>query len=75
MKENRYNEIFSKNLMYFLNQQNKKQSDLCKDLKIPKSTVSSWCRGTRLPKLETIFELGNYLNLSDATVLIKERVE
>ena len=39
--------IFSKNLNYYMSKNNKTQTDIIEDLGINKSTISTWCNGTK----------------------------
>ena len=67
MKDKNYKSIFSKNLNYWMQVRGKTQSDIINDLDINKSAISSWCNATRIPKINTISILADYLhiNLSD----------
>lgn len=70
-----YNAIFSNNLLYMLSKNKKKQIDLSKDLKIPKSTVSSWCCGRRIPKFKTLAIIADYLNIDNPIILLDENLK
>ncbi len=72
MYQKNYNDIFAKNLVYILLKNGKKQIDLSRDLKIPKSTVSSWCSGKRLPKLDKLPYIASYLNIDNPIILLDE---
>lgn len=72
MYKKNYNDIFSKNLTFVLLEKGKKQIDLSRDLKIPKSTVSSWCSGKRLPNLNKICYIAKYLNIDNPISLLDE---
>ena len=72
MTKKNYNSIFSKNLKYILLKNGKKQIDLSKDLKIPKSTISSWCCGKRMPKLDKLSYIADYLNIENPMILLDE---
>lgn len=56
-------EIFSKNLKTYLHLRNKKQADLCKYLKVSSATVSDWCNEKKMPKMERIGEIADWLNI------------
>lgn len=56
--------IFSNNLNKFMKLRNVDQSDIIADLNINKSAISSWCVGTRLPRMSKIQMLANYLNIN-----------
>lgn len=72
MNKKNYNNIFSKNLEYVLYKTGKRQIDLSKDLNIPKATVSSWCCGTRFPKIKTLCAIASYLNIDNPFMLLDE---
>ncbi len=57
-------EIFSKNLNRYMYINGKEQVDLIKDLGFNKSTVSTWCRGVKIPRMGTIQVLANYFNIN-----------
>lgn len=53
---------FAEMLKYYLMMNNKTQSDLVNDLGFDKSTVSNWCAGLRVPKVDVIIDIANYLH-------------
>ena len=55
---------FAEMLRYYLVINNKTQKDLVKDLGYDKSTVSSWCSGNRVPKIDVIIDIAKYLNVN-----------
>lgn len=62
--DNKYKKIFSENLNYYMNLKGKNQADIIHDLDINKSAISSWCNGTRLPRMNKIELLAHYLNIN-----------
>ena len=70
---------FSKALNYYLNLRGKNQQDLINDLKFSSSTVSQWCNGLSIPRMNRINTLANYLGvdkgdlLKDPEVFSKEK--
>ena len=42
----------------------KTQKDLVDDLGFDKSTVSSWCSGNRVPKIDVIIDIAKYLHVN-----------
>lgn len=69
MSENEYKLIFSKNLKHYLQINNKTQNDLVNDLGLSSSTVSNWCTGLKLPRMNKIEMLANYFNISKSDLL------
>ena len=54
MSEETYKKIFYKNLNSYMKKNGKTQSDLVIDLGFNKSAVSTWCNGTRLPRMDKV---------------------
>lgn len=69
MSENEYKKIFSKNLRYYMNQYNKKQSDLINDLGFSSSTISNWCTGEKLPRMDKVQILADYFHINKSDLL------
>lgn len=69
MLDDKYKKIFSKNLNYYMNLRGKTQTDIINDLDINKSAISSWCNGTRLPRINKVELLANYLNINVSDLL------
>ena len=63
MGKTEYSIIFSRNLKFYMLNNQKTQADLSKDLKISRATISSWCNGTRVPRPEKVDMLCNYFNI------------
>ena len=74
MSDDKYKQIFSQNLRYYMSLNNKEQIDLINDLGFNKSAVSTWCNGTRLPRMDKVNMLAEYFNINRSD-LIEERVQ
>lgn len=61
---------FAEMLKYYLMMNNKTQSDLVNDLGYDKSTVSNWCAGLRVPKVDVIIDIANYLHVNVGDLII-----
>lgn len=55
---------FAEMLKYYLMLNNKTQKDIVDDLGFDKSTVSSWCSGNRIPKIDVIIDIAQYLHVN-----------
>lgn len=62
---------FAKLLKYYLNLNGKTQSDMVNALGYDKSTVSGWCSGARVPKLDTIIDIANYLHVEPGDLIVE----
>lgn len=72
MPEETYKRIFSKNLNYYMELNGKSQSDLVNDLGFNKSAVSTWCNGSRLPRMDKVETLAQYFRINRSD-LIEEK--
>lgn len=77
MSEDQYKKIFSSNLKRYMELNGKSQIDLINDLGFNKSAVSTWCNGTRLPRMDKVDALAKYfrINRSDLIEEPKEEVD
>ncbi len=66
---------FAEMLKYYLMMNNKTQSDLVNDLGYDKSTVSNWCAGLRVPKVDVIIDIANYLHVNVGDLIEDNRNE
>ncbi len=69
MSENDYRKIFVKKLNYYMSLNNKTQADLIKDLGYSSSTISNWCTGLKLPRMDKIETLANYFRINKSDLL------
>lgn len=60
---------FAQLLKHYLSLNGKTQRDLASALKFDKSTVSSWCSGTRVPKIDVIIDIANYLHVTPGDLI------
>lgn len=75
MSDEEYRKIFVKKLNYYMNLNNKKQIDLMNDLGLSSATVSSWCTGTKLPRMGKIQMLADYLGVEKSDLLEEKKEE
>lgn len=69
MEESIYKKIFSENLRYYMSINDKSQIDLINDLKLNRSAVSTWCNGTRLPRMDKVDLLAKYFGITQSDLL------
>lgn len=74
MSDEIYKKIFSKNLNHYMEINEKNQSDIINDLGFNKSAVSTWCNGTRLPRMDKVDALAKYFGISRSD-LIEDKSE
>lgn len=69
MSEEDYKKVFAKNLKFFMDQNGKSQMDLVNDLHLSQSTVSNWCTGLKLPRMNKIQMLADYFGIEKSDLL------
>lgn len=61
--------VFSENLNRLMTRRNKSISDVSADLSIPYTTVVSWARGEKYPRMDKVQALADYFNVSKAELI------
>ena len=74
MSDEREKRIFANNLNKYMEQNGKTQNDLIIDLGVNKSTISTWCAGTKMPRMGTIQTLADYFGIRKSD-LIEDKSE
>lgn len=75
MPEEIYKKIFSKNLNYYMHITGKNQTDIVNDLGFNKSAVSTWCNGTRLPRMDKVEALAKYFGINRSDLIEEKKKE
>ena len=65
------NRTFAKALNYYLSLKGKTQQDLINDLNFSSSTVSQWCSGKNIPRMDRMKDIATYLGI-DRTDLLRD---
>lgn len=53
----------SKRLRFLLSEKGMKQIELARELDIPTTTVSNWCKGKTFPRMEALLKLASYFHV------------
>ena len=69
MSDEDYRRIFARNLNKYMEICNKKQADIINDLGINKSAISTWINGTRMPRMDKVQALADYLGINKSDLL------
>ena len=69
MPEPEYKDVFAKNLKHDMAVNGKNQTDLMRDLGFSSSTISNWCTGQKLPRMDKVQQLADYFHVSRADLL------
>lgn len=69
MAEDEYRKVFSKNLKYYMELNGKNQINLMNDLHLSSSTVSNWCTGLKLPRMDKVQMLADYFHINKSDLI------
>ena len=69
MSEDKIRKIFSKNLTNQLDLHGKNQKDLVDFIHVSSSTVSNWCTGQKLPRMDKIQAIAGWLGINTSDLL------
>lgn len=61
--------VFARNLCRLLAEHNQNQTDLVRALSVSKSTVSSWCTGEKMPRMDKIEAIARHFNVPKSELL------
>lgn len=64
-----YGKIISQNLKRISYENDRTQADICRDLHLNDSTVSSWFNGSRIPRMDKVDMLCHYFNCKRADLM------
>ena len=63
------NEIFSRNLKFYVIRSGKTQSQVATDIGVSKGTFSDWCSGRSHPRMDRVQQLAEYFGVSISHLL------
>lgn len=69
MAAENFKEIFARNLNYYMKKNNIKQIDLVNRFNVSKSTVSGWCNGIKIPRMDKIELLSELFGISKSALI------
>ena len=62
-------EIFSKNLMYYLERKGKTQREVAEALNVSTSAFNEWATGRKYPRIDKIEKLANYFGIQKSDLI------
>lgn len=61
--------IFAENLTRLLGEHNKTQLDLANQMNVAASTVSSWCKGDKMPRMDKVEWMAEYFGVPASALI------
>lgn len=68
-KDTEYAKAIAKNLRRIMYDADRKPAQVSKDLGIPKTTISGWTNGNRVPRMKYVDLLCHYFNVTRADII------
>lgn len=69
MSEQEFNKIFSRNLTYYLEKHNRSQADLAKYIGVSTASVSNWCKGIKLPRMDKVDKMCSFFQINRSDLM------
>lgn len=69
MSESEINKLVAKRLNYFLEINEKTQNDLAEYMGVSQATISNWCKGIKLPRMDKIDRLCAFFNINRSDLM------
>lgn len=63
------NLIIAKNLQYLLAKNRETQMELARFMNVSTSTVSSWCKGQKIPRMDKIDRIAEHFNVTRSEIM------
>ena len=73
MSEKEINEIIARNINMYLEHSGKTQVDLAEYMNVSQATISNWCKGAKMPRMDKIDKICSFFNIR-RTDLMDERI-
>lgn len=69
MREQDFNTIFSNNLNYYLNENDKTQAELAKYVGVSTASVCNWCKGIKLPRMDKVDRMCDFFQIKRSDLM------
>ena len=69
MNEKEFNDIFSKNLKYYMTEKNISQNELARYLNVSPTSVNNWYNGYKTPRMDKIDKLCEFFNINRSDLM------
>lgn len=69
MSEQEINSIIANNISFYLNKRSKTQVELADYMNVSQPTVSNWCKGIKLPRMDKIDRICEFLNINRSDLM------
>ena len=72
MSEQEINSIIAENITFHLERCGKTQVDLADYMNVSQATVSNWCKGLKLPRMDKIDKICSFFNINRSDLMNRQ---
>lgn len=69
MSNQELNKLIARKISYYMSQKNISQQDLADYMGVSQATISNWCKGSKMPRMDKIDKLCTYFNISRSDLM------
>ncbi len=70
MSEKELNDFIAKKIKHYLEVQNKTQLDLAEYMEVSQATVSNWCKGVKIPRMNKIDKIAEFFKIKRSDLMV-----
>lgn len=67
--EKKFNEVFAKNLRYYMDLNRISQNELSKELNVSPTSVNNWCNGYKTPRMDRVDEICRFFHINRSDLM------
>ena len=67
--EKKFNEVFAKNLRYYMDLNRISQNELSRELNVSPTSVNNWCKGYKMPRMDKIDKLCRFFHINRSDLM------
>lgn len=67
--EKKFNEVFAKNLRYYMDLNRISQNELSRELNVSPTSVNNWCKGYKIPRMDRVDEICRFFHINRSDLM------
>ena len=73
MSENELNMLIAARIQHYLEAKNKTQADLAEYMGVSQATVSNWCNGVKMPRMDKIDKICEFFGIERSDLMVEDK--
>ena len=73
MSENELNMLIAARIQHYLEAKNKTQADLAEYMGVSQATVSNWCNGIKMPRMDKIDKICEFFGVVRSDLMVEDK--